>query len=429
VVERVYERKEVFVVGGQPTVTYNPRPAQEASSRLGDYLDECGRILCITGPSKSGKTVLVTQMVAHAIWVSGGDLKSIDDFWNDIVDKLVVYTDESAERTHVEGTKRGASIGVGLKLVGTGVDLQADASSDDVVTLRHTQSRSREPRRVAKSELARWRPPIIVDDFHHIDPKTQRDIVRGLKDLVFDALPVILVAVPHRATDVIRAEPEMTGRIEHIQISSWSLAELEDIARQGFAALNIDCPTPVSERMAEQSFGSPHLMQNFCLQICKTNHVERTSPSAGTLTGLAEDSFFESVARVQGTSDVHRRLAEGPRHSADRLQRQCKNGGTVDIYGAMLAAIALTGPRIELNWEDIRAALRALLEAEPPGRSECSRILKQMARIATTSVRDEHGRLVGDPVLEYDAGTGRVHIMDPFFAFQLRWAHATKPNW
>jgi hypothetical protein len=57
----VYKRHEVFVVGGQPTVTYNPRPAQGVSERLGDYLDERGRVLFITGPTKSGKTVLVNE--------------------------------------------------------------------------------------------------------------------------------------------------------------------------------------------------------------------------------------------------------------------------------------------------------------------------------------------------------------------------------
>ena len=76
-----YRRSEVFVAGGQPTVTYNPRPGQGFDQRVRDYLDEKHRILCITGPTKSGKTVLIREVVPNAIRLSGGDMRTIDDFW------------------------------------------------------------------------------------------------------------------------------------------------------------------------------------------------------------------------------------------------------------------------------------------------------------------------------------------------------------
>lgn len=424
--EGSYERHEVFVVGGQPTVTYNPRPSQEADARLRDYLVERGSILCVTGPTKSGKTVLVNEVVPRAVWVSGGDLKTAQDFWRDVVDELVVYTSESAERTHVQGSGRSASVGASLKIAGTGLDVQAGTSSDDAITLRHTQTRTRDARRVAKTELARWRPPVVIDDFHHVDPTTQRDIVRGLKDLVYKGVPVILIAVPHRAMDIVRAEPEMTGRVEHVEIPSWTQAELEDIAGRGFAALNIECPRAVSRQMARESYGSPHLMQNFCLQICKSNGVARTASERGKLEGPIEASFFRTVARNHCASDIYRRLTKGPGRGAARLQRRLRGGAVVDSYGAILAAIAYTGPEVALGWSEIRTALKAVLDDESPGRAEITRVLEQMAKIATTAVWDgEHKRFVGDPVLEYDAGTDTVHISDPFFAFYLRWAAAS----
>src|SRR5437588_6000165 len=90
-------RAEVFVVGGQPTITYNPRPTRGIESKVRDYLDERGRILCITGPSKSGKTVFVRHLVPRSIRLSGGDLGSVDAFWQEIVDELRAYTQEVAE--------------------------------------------------------------------------------------------------------------------------------------------------------------------------------------------------------------------------------------------------------------------------------------------------------------------------------------------
>ena len=41
----------------------------------------------------------------------------------------------------------------------------------------------------------------------------QGGIVRALKPLIFDELPVVLIAIPHRRYDALKVEKEMTGRI------------------------------------------------------------------------------------------------------------------------------------------------------------------------------------------------------------------------
>ena len=55
--------------------------------------------------------------------------------------------------------------------------------------------------------------PLVIDDFHYIERKYQGEIVRALKSLIFDSLPVVLIAIPHRRLDVVKVEREMTGRI------------------------------------------------------------------------------------------------------------------------------------------------------------------------------------------------------------------------
>lgn len=294
--------------------------------------------------------------------------------------------------------------------------------------MRHTQSRSRGHRQVAKAELAKHRVVLIIDDFHHVAPDVQRAIVRGLKDLVFEQVPIIIIAVPHRSADIIRAEPEMTGRVEQVLIRTWTRPELEAIGTAGFRALNISCPPELSVRMAGESYGSPHLMQTFCLQICKTNAIEKTLPKTAALMGEVGESFFRDVAAAEGPSDTFRRLAQGPRQRTDRLPRHLKDGAVVDIYSAVLLAIAHTGPKTTLDWTEIRAALRDVLRDEPPGRAEYTRVLEKMSTIAKELVWDSaHERAVADPVLEYDAKNGQLHISDPFFAYQLRWGPRPQP--
>jgi hypothetical protein len=55
-----------------------------------------------------------------------------------------------------------------------------------------------------------------------------------------------------------------------------------------------------------------------------------------------------------------------------------------------------------------------------PESNEITEVLKKMHAIAAREAFDPHGRSV-DPVLEYDSGDRVVHVVDPFFAFRLRW--------
>lgn len=418
----VYKLNDVFVVGSQPTITYNPRPSLGLDDKVREYLDECGRILCITGPTKSGKTVLIRKVVHNCVRISGGEIETIDDFWSDLIDGLDAYTVETYEENVGHEFSSATEATGSIKPGGIGAEVAGQKGSSESSSQRHTQTRQRSTRSVAKAELLRSKAPVVVDDFHHIPVNVQRQIVHGVKDLVFDRVPFVFVSVPHHSADVVRAEKEMKGRVEQLVVTTWTEDELGEIGTKGFAALNIAMPEEMSARMAKESYGSPHLMQDFCLQICKTNNLKESLPEPALMGGEAHDGFFRKIAEGDELDATYTRLAQGPRPRADRIPRRMKNGETKDIYGALLLAIAETGPKAELDWVDIRGALRRIMTDEPPKQQECTRVLEQMSSIAKKLVWDDNDkRFVGDPVLDFDPELGKVHVTDPFFAFQLRW--------
>jgi hypothetical protein len=94
-----------------------------------------------------------------------------------------------------------------------------------------------------------------------------------------------------------------------------------------------------------------------------------------------------------------------------------RDGSVVDIYGAVLAAIASSGPKTELTYEEIRTNLRLGLRDDPPASHEVTRVLDKMAEIAKAEE-------LGEPVLDWDAELRVLHITDPFFAYYLRWGVA-----
>lgn len=71
---------------------------------------------------------------------------------------------------------------------------------------------------------------------------------------------------------------------------------------------------------------------------------------------------FEDVVNSVTSKVAFERLAKGPRQRADRIQRKLKSGEIVDIYSAILHAIAETGPNTVITYEELRKSLRSVMQ-------------------------------------------------------------------
>lgn len=405
---------DVFVAGGFPSITYISRDEYQLESTIEDYLDARYKLLSISGSTKSGKTVLVRKIVPKqsSFWVPGGQVSDLNSFWGIVLEKTGGYTSVSETTSENSNTESGREMTASIKPAGMGGDIKSQFSQSEQSEASQTLSRTIPFASSAINQLLDHKLPLVVDDFHYIDKNVQQSIIRSLKDPIFEGLPVILITVPHRAFDVIRVEKEMTGRVKQLQIPAWQTSELEKIAELGFRALNVCCAPALVRKMTKESFDSPHLMQDFCSALCKANGVRETQSS---LIELQEPDDWQSFLRnmASDTSKLaFQRLAIGPRQRTDRIRRTLVNGETCDIYGAVLFAIASTGPQTTLSYEDIRTGLRTVLSDEIPQAHEVTRILEKMSEIA----RDE---IEGEPVVDWDSSY--LHISDPFFAYYLRW--------
>lgn len=364
----------VFVPGGLPTVTYNPREGLGLERTVRDYLEERHRILSVSGPTKSGKTVLLRSIVPSAVWVSGGSISVSSDLWHAVADRLDLRTDFSESEGQQETMGRSTSGEAGIAVVKGG-----RTTTEDFATERSTTTgRVRPVSPAAIEALVDSGSILVIDDFHYIHQSVQLEIVRALKDPVFDGLAVVLLSVPHRAYDAVRVEKEMTGRVEQLAIAFWTESELRDIARVGFEALRLDDPDEsIGRRLADESFSSPHLMQDFCLQLVKVNGIRVRAEHVTQLEAPDWTPFFRTGASAASKSAFDL-LARGPRQRSDRMARTLKDGRVTDIYGATLAAIAHTGPLTKLTYEELRASLRDIMASEAPQRHEVTRVLEEM---------------------------------------------------
>lgn len=404
--------KEVFVPGGQPTFTYVPRQSRSIESSLEKALDKGHVLVSISGPTKSGKTVLCRKVIPEgdAVWLSGGEYSNEQEFWDDLAGRLEIHGEEESSATQGSESVTGGRVGVSS----TGVEHSQKSTA--IKTVRRKVAPGNKS--VVLSALDKTTKILIIDDFHYLDKKVQTSIVRALKSKIFSGLRVVVLAVPHRAYDAVRVENEMTGRVHQIRIQKWSSEELIEISTSGLRELNSDMDQETVTALAEQAFGSPHLMQEFLYNAAYDSGVKSTLKERQNVVVDDPEAFFQTIS--ENTQKVaFNRLATGPRQRSDRLQREFNNGESGDIYIAVLKAVATTGPASRLTYEDLRPALKSIL-TEQPQAHEVTRVLQKMTEIAR--------ELEGEPVLEWDEGEKALHLIDPFFSFYLRWGNIERPR-
>lgn len=263
--------QDVFTPGAFPQYTYVERSQQGLEDTLRDALSTPGQIVSLSGPSKSGKTVLVEKVVGPdlLIPISGASIRKPEDVW------IRVFEWMNIPNSTTSNQKSGTAIGVDASAKGSlGVPLVAKG---EVGTLGHFGKTTEDSSSVVKErrglsqivdEIGGSDFVVLLDDFHYMPREIQTEVAKMLKEAVRLNVKIVTAAVTHRGDDVLRANPELRGRVRAIDLAYWQSDELKTIATTGFGALNAQVDTAAISKFVTESAGSPQLMQLLCLQTC-----------------------------------------------------------------------------------------------------------------------------------------------------------------
>jgi hypothetical protein len=183
---------------------------------------------------------------------------------------------------------------------------------------------------------------------------------------------------------------------------------------RGRGRFNVDCTKAVKEVLASEANGSPQLMQQFCWELCFDKDIEETCSKAVKINS-AEDAerVFETVAKDAG-QPIYDKLAAGPQARSIRIKRPLKEGGSVDIYEGLLIAIAQTGPKRRLSYEELRSSLSNILGDKVPQKVEIANALSHLAKISGSIAEDSRP-------IDWSETDRTVVLADPMFRFFLKW--------
>lgn len=117
---------EVFTPNDYPLYTYVNRANHRFEQQLTQALETPKAVVSISGPSKSGKTVLVKKLVGedNLITVSGAEIEGAADLWDRVLDWMgvpnsVATKDENGSSTNY-GSKVAGELAIPLMAKGGG---------------------------------------------------------------------------------------------------------------------------------------------------------------------------------------------------------------------------------------------------------------------------------------------------------------------
>ena len=405
---------EVFTPNDVPTFSYVER-TNKFEDRLREALSVPKMIISLSGPSKSGKTVLVKKVVGeNLIPLSGATIRSGDALWSKVLGWMEVpdqRTEKSETAISMEATANaGGKIGVPLVAQGkakAGGKLGGEHTYGQEKTF-HQGGLAQVIREIANSDYT-----VFVDDFHYIPKDVQKEIGQQIKEAAEAGIRIVTASVPHRSDDVVRSNTELRGRVTAIDTSYWSESELEQIAYRGFRELNADIAPAIIQRLTRESFGSPQLTQAIGLNFCFENDLLESIPQQRRIeTNFAVvERVLERTSAQTDFSSMTSVLHAGPRQrGVERKQFRFNDGSTGDVYRCVLLAIRADPPKLSFQYSDMIARTRAECAGESPTGSSVNQALMQMDQLAKT-VQDA-------PVIEWDEDV--LDIVEPYFLFFLR---------
>ena len=414
---------EIFTPGTLPSVTYYERSALNLERQLSTALATKGIISVISGPSKCGKTVLCEQIIGddNMLLITGAGMTSIDIFWSKLRQEL--NTERSSSQT--TATSLGGDITGTASATGS-IPLLAKASGSVSGKVSATRQQTLNQLFDEKNSKGLFRLlqeenlTLVVDDFHYADSAVQKVLAQEFKEAARDGTRIVLVSIPHRADQAIRANRDLRGRLRLINITYWSEQELIEIPKRGFKRLGIILDEATLDFLVKESLSSPQLMQTLCLDLCYNNNyiTEQIPPINKSLNAQELRDLLESSSSNTDCSTAYTILKAGPKPRGSQRNIYTFSGGqTGDIYAIVLAAIASGEAALTFSYDDLKGRIESLIDTagtEPRG-SDITSTLIQMDNSIKNKSED-------DRVLEYDREKETLNILDPYFLYYLRWA-------
>ncbi len=426
--EATYTSRQSDSMGDPP---FDPRMYGTYEDWLSSEFKRNNGGFVIHGMTKMGKTSMVERALdgagKSALTIEGTTIDTIEDFYSQIVTELELTQEWSVNNEKTRSNSAEAKLHSRIAYI------RKELSTSEANSL--TESGQKNLAKLVSGGIKLSGRPLVIDDFHHCESNLAASIGKVLKPIVRDNL-VVLIAIPSQAFAPMIKAPDNVGRFRSIEVKPWGVQELQEIGLKGFPQLGYDISIEdISRRIAQEAFGSPHLMQAYSLEIARDLVGRSITPEAAFRE--VDENLKANLQRISSSykpssfgeilAGKNPRGKERTRYSIAKPPEPELQNKTFDLYEVLLLSlrhllIVATGSNQNRN---LSFTPTEVVEMTRRWQVEPTYTKKQ----ATTAMSNSHDRAEElrdglDPVLKLGPGSGpngeaTIDLLDPFFVSYL----------
>lgn len=415
---------EVFTPGDFPSYTYVERDQEDEGeltneAELSLQVNKQSYIVTVSGPSKSGKTVLVEKVVQdneniidRFVTINGNQIQSGDDLWSEIAGALSAPSQTSSTKTEADEEGVNASVGANVGPVNAkiGGDTRDSTSTETTQTLNHS-GLNRVLRIVGDDRVL-----IYIDDSHYIPQSKHKNIAENIKMGFEHDLNFCLAYIPYRSDDLTKANNDLIVRSQHIKLQEWDQEDLRKIADMGFATLNVSTPDFVKKHFAREAIKSPYIMQALCYRFCMENGVVGKKEEPQDIA-IDEEGLKQILRREANKLDYSTAYDIISGAASGRSEKMFKfvDGSEGDRYITLLRGIAANPPESSFELDELKKRIRDQCDGEHP---QTGNVTQDIIRVNDWVNDSDEENFIFD----YLKDRKRIEMVDSNLVFYLRWS-------
>jgi hypothetical protein len=389
---------EVFGTSRDLPGSYVERPKHESridAALSGDHH------LAIWGEPRQGKSALIRHRLRPDTYRSiqcGYGQRRYDIY------RMILR--EAGASVAVE-RKRRRSRGIGAKVSLFSGDFKSEAETTERTFDIDISNANDVLRVIADSGFDKT---IVLEDFHYLGRKAQRDILQDLK--VFyekAALRIVLVGVWAERSRLRGLPADLAGWMDMVYVPRWSDRDLLAVLRRGGEVLGLEIAADVERRLVEHAEQSVGLLQDLAYALCMQAPSATRIDDADLLEHATDAVLENGVARVRwyANSFADPSVVLKAHHLYD----------TTQPYKGILHALLLATPGDRGEGLTVDALLEAMKRLYP---YEAASLERKDLRSALAEVASVDRVLKTSPVIAFDPMEERLHVVDPLVRLYLR---------
>ena len=346
--------EEIFTPNKFPQKTFVNSHIKEKMQLLTQALRD-GDIVSISGPSKSGKTVMVERVASDNNFIlvlpSLAGAETVQEVWR----RFLAEVNAKYDTAQLQGIQNcheneiSANVKAGIPMLGQAAGTFTHGRSKTTIT-QTTSDIVVDYSSLLVQEFKGTDFILFIDDFHYLSSEVQAGLAQQIKQISRLGVKIICASIIHREQDFIRSNPDLRGRVRAIDLDYWQTSSLEEIAQKGFDYLHIKTSNNIIKKIASEAAGSPLLMQRLCLEYSLCAYRE---PAYDTLN-IDLPALFKKNAETLSMNSIVTVMKNGPKvHGKERSTYIFKNQKSGDTYHCLILALREDPPQTLFTYNEL----------------------------------------------------------------------------